>query len=539
MTEGRETTEDRVAADVEQFSFTDDGPWVVDRSALSWTTGIAVLRATIRRQVPLLTRRRVLPPPGRLGVVAVRLGVAVAGWAAVERRRGGSASRAGLSRRLRRTAEHLGPTYIKLGQIISSGEGLFPSELVEEFKICRDQVPAEDFESVRRVVEQDLGRPLDEVFERFERVPLAAASIAQVHAARLRNADGTPGPDVVVKVQRPTIRTQVHHDLAVMSWLAPFLVGRIPISALANPPALVELFAETISEELDFRLEAENMLDVAESFAQLGQRGLIIARPHPDLVTRRVLVMERLAGYGFDDLESMQAAGIDTHEILRIGMTGFTEGCMVHGIFHGDLHGGNLFVTPDGRIALLDFGITARLTDLERTAFLRLMMSGAMGDIPGQIGALRDLGALPADTDIDDVISELHLDQQPVDPTSLSQEELVGELQRVIKALLGMGARLPKILMLYVKNLVFLDGAIANLAPDLDLVGEIATLSTHLAVTHGDRFAAEIGVSAEDFRVDPDAIKAGFGIVDGDMDSVTYRDLQQRRDVIRRRLERH
>ncbi len=166
------------------------------------------------------------------------------------------------------------------------------------------------------------------------------------------------------------------------------------------------------------------------------------------------------------------------------------------------------------------------------------MMTGAMGDIRGQIGALRDLGALPADTDVDDVIAELRLDQQPVDPTSLSQEELVGELQRVIKALLGMGARLPKILMLYVKNLVFLDGAIANLAPDLDLVGEIATLSTHLAVTHGDRFAAEIGVSADDFRVDPDAIKAGFGIVDDDMDSVTYRDLQQRRDVIRRRLDR-
>ena len=218
-----------VATDVAQFSFTDDGPWVVDRSELSWTAGIAVLRATLRRQVPLLTRRRVLPPPGRLGVVAVRLGAAVAGWAVVERRRGGSVSRAGLSRRLRRTAEHLGPTYIKLGQIISSGEGLFPSELVEEFKICRDQVPAEDFESVRRVVEQDLGRPLDEVFERFDPVPLAAASIAQVHAARLRDADGSPGPDVVVKVQRPTIRTQVHHDLAVMSWLAPFLVGRIPI----------------------------------------------------------------------------------------------------------------------------------------------------------------------------------------------------------------------------------------------------------------------------------------------------------------------
>jgi ubiquinone biosynthesis protein len=169
---------------------------------------------------------------------------------------------------LRRAAERLGPTYIKLGQIISSGEGLFPSELVEEFTRCRDQVPAEGFDAVRRVVEEELGRPLEEVFEYFERTPIAAASIAQVHAARLRPTDGAAhGPEVVVKVQRPTIRTQVHADLKVMSWLAPFLVGRIPIAALANPPALVELFAQTITEELDFRLEAENMLDVAQSWS--------------------------------------------------------------------------------------------------------------------------------------------------------------------------------------------------------------------------------------------------------------------------------
>lgn len=385
---------------------------------------------------------------------------------------------------------------------------------------------------MRRVVEEDLGRPIDEVFSRFDREPMAAASIAQVHAARLRT-----GEEVVVKVQRPTIREQVQQDLKVMSWLAPFLIGRIPVAALANPPALVELFAETITEELDFRLEAENMLDVAEVFALLDQRGFVIARPHPELVTRRLLVMERLEGYGFEDLESMTAAGIDTHEVIRIGMTGFTEGCMVHGIFHGDLHGGNLMVLADGRIGLLDFGITARMTPLQRSAFLRLMLCGAMGDIPGQITAFRDLGALPADTDIDDVIRELGLDRAPTDPTTLDQEELLGEIQRIIKALLGMGARLPKILMLYVKNLVFLDGAIALLAPDLDLLGEFASLSTNLVMTHGDRFAAELGMEPGSFRPDPDAIKASFGIVDDSVDRVTYRELQERRETIRRRFE--
>ncbi len=520
------------SADVERFAFTDHGPWVVDRGSLTWTRGIDVLRATTRAQVPRLTAARRLPPPGRLGVVSARLGTAVVAWAVGDRRTGGATSRAGLSRRLRHAAEALGPTYIKLGQIISSGDGLFPSELVEEFKACRDQVPAESFDSVRRVVESDLGRPIHQVFSRFDHVPLAAASIAQVHSARL-----VTGEEVVVKVQRPTIRQQVGSDLKVMSWLAPFLVGRIPVAALANPPALVELFAETINEELDFRLEAANMLDVAESFAELGQRGIVVARPHPDLVTRRVLVMERLSGFGFDDLESMQAAGIDTHEVIRVGMTGFTEGCMVHGIFHGDLHGGNLFVMPDGRIALLDFGITARMTPLERNAFLRLMVTGATGDIHGQLAAFRDLGALPPDTDLDEVIRELRLDQQPVDPTTLSQEQLVGELQRVIKALLGMGARLPKILMLYVKNLVFLDGAISTLAPDLDLIGEIARLSTYLAVTHGERLAAEVGASATDFEIDATSLRRNMGIEVPEDTELTYRDLRARRDVIRQRLE--
>ncbi|MCB0951770.1 MAG: AarF/ABC1/UbiB kinase family protein [Microthrixaceae bacterium] len=522
----------QIEGDRRRWAFTEDGPWQVEESELQWLSGIDVLRATTRRQVPLLTGRRRVPDLGRLATVSFRLGVALLGWVVFDRRRGGDASIAGLSRRLRMAAEHLGPTYIKLAQIISSGEGLFPAPLVEEFRRCRDQVRPESFASVRDVVEGDIGRPIEEVFSQFDPVALASASIAQVHCATLHS-----GEEVVVKVQRPTIRTQVHRDLKVMSWLAPFLVGRIPVAALANPPALVELFAETIGEELDFRLEAQNMLDVAEAFAALDQRGYVVARPHPRLVTRRVLVMERLHGFAFEDLESMRNAGIDTHDVIRIGVVGFTEGCLVHGIFHGDLHAGNLFVTPEGRIALMDFGITARLTPLERTAFLRLMLSGAIGDVRSQIEALRDLGTLPPDTDIDDVMSELGLDRDPIDPTALTQEELVAEIQRVVKALLAMGARLPKILMLYVKNLVFLDGAIALLAPDLDMVGEMARLSTHMATTHGERLARDAGMDLAGFEADRGAIRAGFGIVDGDTDSaVTYRELKARRELIRKRL---
>ena len=522
-------------ADLELGSFTEDGPWLVEPDTMTWRVGLDVIRTATRRSVPELIRPRKTVPIRRLTKVTVRLVRALAPWALGARRKGGSESREVLSRRLREAVTDLGPTYIKLGQIISSGEGLFPTELVEQFKLCRDRVPAEPYDDVKLLVERELGRPLHEIFASFDPIPLAAASIAQVHRASLRNDDGTT-TEVVVKVQRPTIGTMVREDLKVMATLAPLLVGRIPIAALANPPALVELFAETIVEELDFRLEAQNMLDVAAVFAAVGQRGYVVPRPHPTLVTRRVLVMQRFEGFGFDDVEEMRAAGIDTEDVIRTGMRGFAEGCMVHGIFHGDLHGGNLLVLPDGRIGLLDYGITARMTPLQRNAFLRLMMTGAVGDIPGQLEAFRDLGALPADTDIAQVIKDLGLDQDPVDPTTLSQDELVGEIQRVTKALMGYGAKLPKILMLYVKNLVFLDGAIARLAPNLDIIGEFASLSIHMANNFGDTIAADMGLNAADLKVDKEAIKAGFGIVDPDLDTVTYADLQARREIIRKRL---
>ncbi len=237
---------------------------MLDRAEIGWWAEAAPLRRLARQQVPNLIS------PESPAARAPRARPSWPGSAAPSCRGtgGASAARTGgdtaeLSLRLRRAAESLGPTFIKLGQIISSGEGLFPPELVDEFKRCRDQVPAEPFDVVRATVEADLGRPLDDVFATFDVVPLAAASIAQVHAARLRT-----GEDVVVKVQRPDVARLVHHDLRAMAWLAPHLVGRIPVAALANPPALVELFADTIVEELDFRVEAANMLDVAGDAAR-------------------------------------------------------------------------------------------------------------------------------------------------------------------------------------------------------------------------------------------------------------------------------
>jgi ubiquinone biosynthesis protein len=517
-------------------AFSEHPPWIVDRSDVRWIDLAATLRRQAQAEVPGLTEPARFPPGVRVLSVAGRLGRAVGTWVWKKRRgrfEDGSASRDDISHRLRETAEALGPTYIKLGQIISSGEGLFPAELVAEFKKCRDQVPPEPFDVVRRTVEEDLGARLDDVFEHFDETALAAASIAQVHAARLLT-----GEEVVVKVQRPQVAELVRKDLRVMAWLAPHLVGRIPVAALANPPSLVDLFAETIVEELDFRMEAANMLDIAAMLHDLDQDRYVVPRPHPQLVTRRVLVMERFHGFNFDDVAGMQDAGIDTEEVVRTAMIAFMEGAVVEGIFHGDLHGGNLFVLDDGRTALLDYGIVGRLTGARRNAFLRLMLGATTNDVRGQMAAFRDLGALPLDTDLDAVISDLRLDEDVIDPTTLTGEEMVAEVQRVVKALLGYGAKLPKELMLYVKNLVFLDGAIARLAPELDLIGEVANISMLFAQKHGARLGRELGIDPSSVEFDMDGVKASMGL-DPSVNRLTYRELQERRALIQKRMADH
>ena len=522
-------------ADLAIGSFSNDPPWIVDPAAMPWREVVDSIRWLTQHDLPDLTTPRRLPDVKRAATVVADFGTALGMWWATGRRKGKAgdreASRTDLSRRLRRSIERLGPTYIKLAQIISSGEGLFPEELVTEFKKCRDQVPAQPFHIVRSIVEEDFGAPLEDIFESFDETPLAAASIAQVHGAVLRT-----GEPVVVKVQRTTVASLVNKDIRVMAWLAPFLVGRLPFASLANPTALVELFAETISEELDFRLEAENMLDVAASFVALKQRGYIVPRPHPTLVTRRVLVMERLSGFNFDDVDSMRDAGVDTHEVVRTGMIGFMEGAIIEGIFHGDLHGGNLFVLPDGKVALLDFGITGRMDERQRRAFLRLMLGATVNDVHMQIAALCDLGALPLDTDIDAVIADLGLGAPTIDPTTADPDEMIQEVQKIVKMLLGYGARMPKELMLYVKNLVFLDGAIARLAPDLDIFAEITQISMYFVQTHGEKLFAEAGFDPSAFEVDLAGVKDSIGL-DRSVDRFTYRDLQERRELIKTRFE--
>jgi ubiquinone biosynthesis protein len=205
-------------------------------------------------------------------------------------------------------------------------------------------------------------------------------------------------------------------------------------------------------------------------------------------------------------------------------------------VVHGDLHGGNLYAMPDGRTALLDFGITGRLDEHKRLAFLRLLVFGTTSDVLSQLAALRDLGAFPPDTDLEVVVEDLGLGEDLPDPTQMSADALTNELRELTKKLLGYGARAPKELMLFVKNMMFLDGAIGRLAPDLDILAEIQNVHAEIAMRHGARLAEQLGVDPaliNEFNMD--AVKAGMGVPD--VEKLTYREVQERRKIVRERLE--
>ncbi|EQD49792.1 ABC1 family protein, partial [mine drainage metagenome] len=246
--------------------------------------------------------------------------------------------------------------------------------------------------------------------------------------------------------------------------------------------------------------------------------------------------MERLKGFNWDDVSGMLDAGIDTAQVVSAGMIAFMEGAMIYGVFHGDLHGGNLLVLNTGEVGLLDYGITGRLGEKKRLAFLRLLIGGTINDVHMQVSALRDMGALPLDTDLEAVIKELGLEGPALDPTAMTPDELVSEIRNLTKALLGFGAKMPKELMLFVKNMIFLDSAMVSLAPNLDLFAEITQLATYFTSKYGEQFAKDIGVDLRQTPIDLLGVKESLGL-DPSTDTLTYKELVERREIIRKRME--
>ncbi len=458
-----------------------------------WLDDLPAERARLLREARTLARPALHPAGiGRLAQVAGRIVGAAATWAAIDLGRAiyrsvayGESDDARVTAAVER-AQHLvrdfGPVYVKLGQFIATAQGLLPDDVVDAFAWCRDEVPPVRTSTVRRIVARELGRPLEDVFESFGDVPIASASIAQVHEARLRQ----DGRHVVVKVRRTGLRRQFEADVRAMALLAALGESRSGAVRAANARGFVELFAQLVLEEMDFRLEALNMVEVGLASEDAGMfASLRVPRPVPGLVTPRVLTMEYLPGRRYTDAAGDLDPGVDPAAIIRLGIQGVLEHTLVYGIFHGDLHAGNVFLEPDGRFVLLDFGIVGRLDAEQRAALVQFMLGVGTWDVRVQLAGLRRLGAVPPDTDVDELAAALEAleGDQPL-PDVVTHEQIVDGMGAVMRVLVARGFRLPKELVLFFKNLLYLNGLAATLAPDLNLLGEVDPIFQYFAAKY-------------------------------------------------------
>ncbi len=326
-------------------------------------------------------------------------------WIATLRRRRIKAEEESFTpeQRVRRTMERLGPTFAKIGQMLSVRPDLIPASYAEELARLQDEMPPFDFEQVKREIEDSFAGSLGELFSEFDEVPAAAASIGQVHFAKL--PDGTP---VAVKVQRPDIHEVIEADLDILRTQARRIQGRTDLGRQYDMVGLVDEFSRAIREECDYVNEARNAEQLATMFA--GDDSVHFPAVYWDLTSSTVLTMERIRGYAFNRLEELDRHGVDRCEAARKGIVCYYEQIFIHGFYHADPHPGNLFALPDGRVAFTDFGRCGHLSDKARNQVADLLVaiieqdgilatdillevSGGGGDVD-IVGLQKDVGLL-------------------------------------------------------------------------------------------------------------------------------------------------
>jgi ubiquinone biosynthesis protein len=270
--------------------------------------------------------------------------------------------------RLRLAFQKLGPTYIKLGQILSTRPDLVPMEYIDELSKLQDKIPAFPFEQVRNVISSEFGMPPEELFDTLEEEPFASASIGQVHRAVLKD-----GESVAVKFQRPGIQKIIEVDLEIMLHLATLAERHIEELSFHRPVKIVEEFARTLEKEIDYKNEATNMERVARHF--LDDPHVYIPAVFRETTTTRVLTTEFIDGIKISDIEKLEAAGLDRKILTARGADLVLKQIFVYGFFHADPHPGNIFVLPDNVICLLDFGMTGIVDRQTREDFVDLLDS--------------------------------------------------------------------------------------------------------------------------------------------------------------------
>ncbi len=371
----------------------------------------------------------------------------------------GSATR---GERLRRALETLGPIFVKFGQVLSTRRDLVPLDIADELAKLQDRVPP--FASARAFeeIESALGRPIAGVFAHLEEIPVASASIAQVHLGRLH--DGT---EVAVKVLRPRVEAAVARDLALLETAAALIERGYADGRRLRPREVVAEFARHLDEELDLMREAANAAQLGRNFT--GSPLLLVPKVYWDLCSQRVMVMERMRGTPISQVQALKDKAIDIPALARAGVEIFFTQVFRHGFFHADMHPGNILVADDGRYIALDFGIMGTLTELDKSYLAQNFLAFFNRDYRRVAQAHLDAGWVPAGTRIDEFEAAIRAVCEPIFARPLKEIYFGRLLLRLFQTSRRFNVAVQPQLVMLQKTLLNIEGLGRELDPELDL----------------------------------------------------------------------
>ncbi len=409
----------------------------------------------------------------RLGLFEIALSGVRKPWARWLTRVLGSSAQRSASRavRLRQALEALGPIFVKFGQVLSTRRDLLTVEVADELAKLQDRVPAFAAQQAAAMVEKALGRPLDELFTRFDVQPVASASIAQVHFAQLRMPDGSPGREVAVKVLRPGMLEVIEGDLEWMHTLARW-VERVSLDGRRlKPREVVAEFDMYLHDELDLVREAANATQLRRNMQSLGL--VMVPEMIWDLCRPTVIVMERMDGVPIGQIQRLREAGIDFKKLARDGVTIFFTQVFRDGFFHADMHPGNIQVSTDpatfGRYIALDFGIIGTLTERDKQYLAQNFVAFFRRDYKRVAELHVESGWVPPQTRVDALESAIRAVCEPQFERPLKDISLGQVLMRLFQASRRFNVEIQPQLVLLQKTLLNIEGLGRQLDPDLDL----------------------------------------------------------------------
>lgn len=359
--------------------------------------------------------------------------------------------------------ERLGPTFVKLGQLIASSPGLFPTALADAALRTLDEVPPFDPATVRRMIEDELGHPPGRLFRSFDDKPLSAASIAQVHAVVLPD-----GRDAVLNIQRPDIAHRMSTDLRIQYFFATKILNRFADAQRANETAMVQDLHEVANQELNAALEAHRQTRFRDRIGYFGDNtGITAPEVYWEYCSPHVICMQRMSGVPMDQFDELTRRRIDGELVLRRGIKVWIEAALVHGPFHGDVHAGNLWVLDDGRASYLDFGIMGELPDEWKRTLGEIMFTSMIDqDYRRVVRAYQRVGVMPTDVDPEVAGPAIAMVLEPMLSQTIGAVSLGETLKSNMELAEQFGARLPRELMLVAKQLLYFERYATKLAPD-------------------------------------------------------------------------